>query len=132
LGIPAAWKPAEVSAASLTRRWTSAVRQGISTFLGIAGTVAIVIGLLYLFADGSVPHVLQGSAHTGHHARRAAACLAGGAACVIGSWLIRVRRRSLAAAAPSRRRRRAAPSSGAGPGGGHRITPCTTCPLPNN
>jgi hypothetical protein len=71
-----------------------AVRQGLSTFLAIAGIVAIVLGLLYLF-DGSVlPHVLQGSSYTSHPARRATACLVAGAACVIVAWLIRARRRT--------------------------------------
>ena len=63
-------------------------------FLGIAGLVAIIIGLLYLVADGELPHVLQGTMTAGHDLRRAVACLGGGAVCAGVAWLIRVRRRA--------------------------------------
>jgi hypothetical protein len=68
-------------------------RRALSTFLGVAGAAAVVIGLLYLFASGMVPHLIHGGAHGGHHLGRAAGCLAGGGACVVVSWLIRPRPR---------------------------------------
>lgn len=82
-----------MSAGGVTRRLADAVREGVSMFLGIAGLVAIIIGLLYLVADGELPHVLQGTVTTGHDLRRAVACLGGGAVCAGAAWLIRVRRR---------------------------------------
>jgi hypothetical protein len=93
----------------VARRVTTAVRDGLSTFLGIVGIVAIIIGLLYLFAGGAVPHVLMGGPHPGPHTRRAAACLIGGAACVVGAWLIKVRHRALARARRDRCRCRSRP-----------------------
>lgn len=82
-----------MSAGGATRRLAATVRDGVAAFLAIAGLVAIMIGLLYLVADGTLPHVLQGATTSGHHLRRAVACLAGGAASVGAAWLIRVRRR---------------------------------------
>jgi hypothetical protein len=82
-----------MGARKATRGLAVAVREGVSTFLGIAGLVAIMIGLLYLLADGDLPYVLQGASTTGHDFRRAVACLGGGAACAVLAWLIRVRRR---------------------------------------
>jgi hypothetical protein len=76
----------------VARRVTTAIRDGLSTFLAIVGIVAIIIGLLYMFASGAVPHVLMSGPHPGPHTRRAAACLIGGAACVVAAWLIKVRR----------------------------------------
>jgi hypothetical protein len=83
-----------MSAGGATQRLADAVRGGVSAFLAIAGVVAIMIGLLYLVADGTLPHVLRGAATSGHHLRRAIACLAGGAASAGAAWLIRVRRRA--------------------------------------
>ena len=83
-----------MSATGITRGLAVAVRRFVSTFLAIAGVVAILIGLLYLVADGDLPHVLQGATTTGHDPRRAIACLAGGAVCAGAAWVIRVRHRS--------------------------------------
>jgi membrane-bound ClpP family serine protease len=83
-----------MSTGGVTRRLADAVREGVSMFLGIAGVVAIIIGLLYLVADGELPHVLQGTMTTGPDLRRAVACLGGGIVCVGAAWLIRVRRRA--------------------------------------
>jgi hypothetical protein len=83
-----------MSTGGVTRRLADAVREGVSMFLGIAGVVAIIIGLLYLVADGELPHVLQGTMTTGPDLRRAVACLGGGTACAGVAWLIRVRRRA--------------------------------------
>jgi hypothetical protein len=68
-----------------------AVRCGLSTFLGIAGIVAIVIGLLYLLVPQWLPNLLQGGAHTGHHVPRSIVYLVIGAACVLMAWMIRAR-----------------------------------------
>jgi hypothetical protein len=80
-----------MSAASLTRRYARALRRGVATFLGIAGLVGIGIGLLYLLADGDVPHVLQGASAPNPDVGRAVACLAAGGVCVVSAWLVRVR-----------------------------------------
>ncbi len=82
-----------MGARKVTRGLAVAVREGVATFLAIAGVVSIMIGLLYLLADGDLPYVLQGTTTTGHDLHRAVACLGGGAACVIVAWVIRVRRR---------------------------------------
>jgi hypothetical protein len=83
-----------VSTAGVSRRAAEAARQGVSTFLGIVGVVAIVVGVLYLVAARNLPHVLQGAVHSQHHPHRAGACLAAGAVCLVVSWLIRVRHRT--------------------------------------
>jgi hypothetical protein len=90
--MPAAWNLPVMSAADVSRRLTLAAREGLSTFLAVVAVVAVVVGLLYLFAGGALPHLLQGHAHTGHHARRAAICLVGGGSCAVAAWLIRARR----------------------------------------
>ena len=41
------------------RYFARAVWQGVTNFLAIAGIVAVVFGLLYRFAAGQVPHLLQ-------------------------------------------------------------------------
>jgi hypothetical protein len=81
-----------MSAASPTRRYTRALRHGLATLLAIAGLVGIGIGLLYLLADGAVPHVLQGASAPNPDVGRAVACLATGSVCVGFGWLMRVRR----------------------------------------
>jgi hypothetical protein len=81
-----------MSAADVSRRLTLAVRDGLATFLAVVAIVATVLGLMYLFAAGALPHLLQGHAHTGHHARRTALCLIVGGACAVAAWLIRTRR----------------------------------------
>ena len=50
-------------------------------FLGIAGLVAIIIGLLYLVADGELPHCASGHHDHGPRPEAAVACLGGGAIC---------------------------------------------------
>jgi hypothetical protein len=82
-----------MGARKVTRGLAVAVREGVATFLAIAGVVSIMIGLLYLLADGDLPYVLQGTTTSGHDLHRAVACLGGGVACVIVAWVIRVRRR---------------------------------------
>jgi hypothetical protein len=100
-----------MSAASVTRTWAHSVRDGVAAFLAIAGVVAVIVGVLYLTAGHSLPHLFLGASHHGHHIRRASACLAGGALCIAAAWLIRVRKRALAAAE--------VPASAAGLGSPH-------------
>jgi hypothetical protein len=83
-----------MSSAGVTRRATQVVRDGVATFLAICGIVTVVIGLMYLVASGSLPHLLQGTLHSGHHLHRATICLAGGTGCLVVAWLIRVRHRT--------------------------------------
>jgi hypothetical protein len=74
------------------------VRQGVASFLAIAGIVFVVLGLLYRYAGGHVPHLLQrhvhGHLHTGPDAHRATLFLLAGAGCLLAAWLIRPRRSS--------------------------------------
>jgi hypothetical protein len=90
------------------RYFGRAVWQGVTNFLAIAGLVAVVFGLLYRFAAGSVPHLLQahgallqksGALLRGHGAtaadsHRATILLASGALSLLVAWLIRPRRKS--------------------------------------
>jgi hypothetical protein len=81
-----------MSAADVSRRLALAIREGLATFLAVVAVVGIVLGLMYLFAAGSLPHLLQGQARAGPHARRAILCLVAGGSCAVAAWLIRVRR----------------------------------------
>jgi hypothetical protein len=83
-----------VSAGAVSRRLTLAIRHCVSGFLAVVGLITLAIGLLYVFADRAVPHLLQGQAHGGHHVKRAAACLIAGSACVVTAWLLRGRQRA--------------------------------------
>jgi 4-amino-4-deoxy-L-arabinose transferase-like glycosyltransferase len=90
------------------RYFARAVWQGVTNFLAIVGVVAVVFGLLYRFAAGQVPHLLQahgtllrksgallrGHGTTGADSHRAAVLLATGALCLLVAWLIRPRRKS--------------------------------------
>ncbi|HEY3979188.1 MAG TPA: hypothetical protein VGM79_18080 [Streptosporangiaceae bacterium] len=90
------------------RYFARAVWRAVTNFLAIAGIVAIVFGLLYRFAAGSVPHLLQAHASLldkggvllrGHSAaaadsHRATVLLAAGALSLAVAWLIRPRRKS--------------------------------------
>jgi hypothetical protein len=96
--MPAVWKVHGMSATNVSRRLGVAIREGLVTFLGVVAVVGIVVGLMYLMAAGALPHLLQGRAHAGHHARRAAACLVAGGACAVTAWLIRDRRQELGSA----------------------------------
>jgi membrane-bound ClpP family serine protease len=78
-----------------------ALRHALTTFLGVAGLVALVLGLMYLFANGALPYLLQGSAHTGHHVKRATLCLIAGGACLVVAWLIRAPRDTAGSGGPS-------------------------------
>jgi len=70
-----------------------AVRQALSTFLAVVAVITLVFGVLYLYADGSVPWMIQGR-HSGHHLVRAGVCLGVGAALAITARLLRGRRRA--------------------------------------
>lgn len=101
------WLPVSVPAQG-ARYFARAAWQGVTNFLAIAGIVAVVFGLLYRFAAGQVPHLLQahgafvekgsallrgpGPAGPDHH--RAVVLLAAGALSLVLAWLIRPRRRS--------------------------------------
>jgi hypothetical protein len=89
------------------RHFARAAHQGVTSFLAVTGLVAVVFGLLYRFAAGQVPHLLQAHAALvqgskllrGHHAtapdaHRGVVLLAVGAACLLVAWLIRPRAKS--------------------------------------
>jgi hypothetical protein len=46
-------------------------RRLIALVLAVAGIIGVVIGLLFLFTATSLPSMVQGSSHTGHHIFRA-------------------------------------------------------------
>jgi hypothetical protein len=92
------------------RYFARAVWQGVTNFLAIVGVVAVVFGLLYRFAAGQIPHLLQAHAHgtlvqksgallrghgtTAADSHRATVLLATGVLCLVVAWLIRPRRKS--------------------------------------
>ena len=80
-----------------------AVRGGLTNFLAIAGLVAVVFGLMYLFAVHDLPHLLQGHlleqglsrpAPASLDSSRATLLLVTGAISLVLAWLIRPRQRS--------------------------------------
>ena len=82
------------------RYFARAAWMGVTNFLAIAGIVAVVFGLLYRFAAGHVPRLLQAhrallAAHgaAGPDSHRATVLLATGAISILVAWLIRPRRR---------------------------------------
>jgi hypothetical protein len=81
-----------VSTGDVSRRWTLAARQAGAGFLAVVGLITVAVGLLYRFAGRSVPYLIQGQSHGGHHARRAAVCLIAGALCLAAARLLRGRR----------------------------------------
>ena len=100
--------PAVAGLSGGARYFARAVWQGVTNFLAIVGVVAVVFGLLYRFAAGAVPHVLQahgalvqkggallrGHGTTAADSHRATVLLATGALCLVVAWLIRPRRKS--------------------------------------
>jgi hypothetical protein len=101
------WLPVSVPAEGV-RYFARAFWQGVTNFLAIAGIVAVVFGLLYRFAAGQIPHLLQahaallrghaallrGHGAAGPDSHRASVLLAAGALSLVVAWLIRPRRRS--------------------------------------
>jgi hypothetical protein len=101
------WLPISLPAQGV-RYFARAVWQGVTNFLAIAGIVAVVFGLLYRFAAGQIPHVLQahgaylqkagallrGHGSAGPDSHRADVLLAAGALSLLLAWLIRPRRKS--------------------------------------
>jgi hypothetical protein len=59
----------------------------LAIVLAIIGILAAVLGLLYIIAGTSLPTMLEGSSHHGHHAVRAAISFIVAAACFFGAWL---------------------------------------------
>jgi hypothetical protein len=101
------WRPLSVTAQGLSY-FGRACWRAVANFLAIVGVVAVVFGLLYRFAAGAVPHVLQahgalvqkggallrGHGTTAADSHRATVLLATGALCLVVAWLIRPRRKS--------------------------------------
>jgi hypothetical protein len=89
------------------RCFARAAHRGVTSFLAVAGLVAVVFGLLYRFAAGQIPHLLQ--AHPalaqgsgllrGHGAAapdsyRGGILLAVGGVSLLVAWLIRPRQKT--------------------------------------
>jgi hypothetical protein len=100
--------PAVAGLSGGARYFARAVWQGVASFLAILGLVAVVFGLLYRFAAGQVPHLLQahaaalktgGALLRGHgpaapDSHRAVILLSVGAVSLLVAWLIRPRKKS--------------------------------------
>jgi hypothetical protein len=76
-----------------------AVRGGLTNFLGIAGLVAVVFGLMYRLSVHELPHLLQGHGLSQPQlsrldTSRATLLLVTGAISLLVAWLIRPRKRS--------------------------------------
>ena len=72
----------------------SAGRRILAVVLAVIGFLAIVLGLLYIFAGTSLPAVVEGSSHHGHHAVRATVSFVIAAVCFVAAWLLSRRRPS--------------------------------------
>ena len=93
------WRPLSVPAQGL-RYFARACWRAVANFLAIVGVVAVVFGVLYRFAAGQIPHVLQthaallrGHAAAAANSHRASVLLATGALSLLVAWLIRPRRK---------------------------------------
>ena len=98
------WRPLSVTAQGLSY-FGRACWRAVANFLAIVGVVAVVFGLLYRFAAGQIPHVLQAHAaqlqghaallrgHAATNSHRASFLLATGALNLLVAWLIRPRRK---------------------------------------
>jgi hypothetical protein len=80
--VNAARTPGSASAGKRTLSW-------ILAFIGILG---VILGLLYLFAAKSLPSMMVGTVHTGHHVVRASVSIVVGLVLVAAGWLTGRRR----------------------------------------
>jgi hypothetical protein len=90
------------------RYFARAAWRGVTSFLAIGGLVAVVFGLLYRFAAGQIPQLLQahraylekggallrGHSPPGPDSHRAVVLLAAGGLSLLVAWLIRPRGKS--------------------------------------
>jgi hypothetical protein len=63
-------------------------KRTLSWILAIIGILGIILGLLYLFAAKSLPSMMVGTVHTGHHVVRASVSIVVGLALVVTGWLV--------------------------------------------
>ena len=62
-------------------------KRTLSWILVIIGILGIILGLLYVFAAKSLPNMMVGHVHSGHHLVRASVSIIVGLIFVIAGWL---------------------------------------------
>jgi uncharacterized RDD family membrane protein YckC len=92
--------PASSEPAPLAVTPAPAAQRILAMTLAVIGILAVLLGLLYVFAATSLPATLEGSSHHGHHAVRAAVTFVIAAACFLGTGLT-TRRRPAAGSGPA-------------------------------
>jgi hypothetical protein len=62
-------------------------RRALTSILAIIGILGIILGLLYVFAAKSLPNMMVGHVHSGHHLVRAGTSFVVGLAFLAAAWL---------------------------------------------
>ena len=70
----------------------SSGKRTLGWILAIIGILGVILGLLYLFAANSLPSMMVGTVHTGHHVVRASISIVVGLVLVEAGWLVGRRR----------------------------------------
>jgi hypothetical protein len=82
----------QVSSQSVTGPSSStASRRPIIIVLAVIGILAVILGILYFVAAGSLPDFLVGKVHGGHHWVRGLVSLVVGVAFLAAAWLVQRR-----------------------------------------
>jgi uncharacterized protein (TIGR03382 family) len=66
--------------------------RALTLILAIIGILGIILGVLYLFAAKSLPNMMVGRVHSGHHFVRAGVSILAGLIFLLVAWLARRRR----------------------------------------
>ena len=67
-------------------------KRALTWILAIIGILGIILGLLYLFTAKSLPNMMLGHVHSGHHFVRAGTSIVVGLAFLAAAWLVGRRR----------------------------------------
>jgi 1,4-dihydroxy-2-naphthoate octaprenyltransferase len=67
-------------------------KRALTSVLAIIGILGIILGLLYAFAAKSLPNMMLGHVHAGHHVVRAGTSIVVGLAFLVAAWLAGRRR----------------------------------------
>jgi hypothetical protein len=78
--------------AARTSGSASTGKRTLSWILTIIGILGIILGLLYLFAAKSLPSMMVGHVHAGHHVVRASVSIVVGLIFIVAGWLAGRRR----------------------------------------
>lgn len=85
--IPQSPEPAQPA-----RPPSSGGQRTLAAIVAVIGILAVILGLFYIYAGTSLPTMLEGSSHHGHHDVRAAVSFVIAAACFTGAGLATRRR----------------------------------------